>query len=191
MVTGFQRVAPPDGGPRIDPEPSRRSTMKRLISPALVLAVALALPSGRALAQRETTNGVEIDKDIALLRKNIRSEKKQILAANLPLSDTEATKFWPVYDQYVAEMTKHNDDFYALIKEYAAQQKTITDAQAIDVIKRWSDIQLEMINTRRKYIPLVEKVLPGRKAALFFQIDRRLYELLDLQITSEIPLLTH
>src|SRR5437879_12381682 len=29
-----------------------------------------------------------------------RSGKKQLLAANLKLTDDQATKFWPVYDQY-------------------------------------------------------------------------------------------
>jgi hypothetical protein len=43
--------------------------------------------------------------------------------------------------------------------------------------------------TRQKYIPLVEKVIPGKKAALFFQIDRRLYAVIDLQISSQIPLI--
>jgi len=56
------------------------------------------------------------------------------------------------------------------------------------MIKRWSQIQALQIQTRQRYIPLVEKVIPGKKAALFFQIDRRLAELVDLQVTSQIPL---
>jgi hypothetical protein len=75
-----------------------------------------------------------------------------------------------------------------VIKEYAANQKTLTDAQAIDMIKRWSDIQLLVAQTRQKYVPIIEKVIPGKKAALFFQIDRRLYSLMDLQVASEVPL---
>ena len=162
--------------------------MKRSILLSLVLASSLAVPSGAALAQRETETGVDVEKDIALLRRNLRSEKKKIIAANVSLTETEATKFWPVYDQYAADMAKHNDEFYALIKDYAAKQKTLTDAQAIELLKRWSAIQVQVAQTRQKYIPLVEKVIPGRKAALFFQIDRRLYALMDLQTTSEIPL---
>jgi hypothetical protein len=107
---------------------------------------------------------------------------------NVSLTETEATKFWPVYDQYAADMAKHYDEFYAVIKDYAAHQKTLSDEQAIGMIKRWSDIQVEVAKTRQKYIPLVEKVIPGRKAALFFQIDRRLYALMDIQTASEIPL---
>ena len=122
------------------------------------------------------------------MRRNLRAEKKKILAANVPLTETEATKFWPVYDQYAAEMSKHYDEFYAVIKDYAANQKTLTDAQAVSMVKKWSDIQVEVAQTRQKWVPAIEKVIPGKKAALFFQIDRRLYALMDLQVASEVPL---
>jgi hypothetical protein len=154
----------------------------------VVLIVVFTAAGSTAFAQRETANGVEVEKDLELLRRDLRSEKKQLIALNVPLTDAEATKFWPVYDQYVAEMAKHNDQFYGLIKEYAANQKTLTDEQATSLISRWADIQVKQAQTRQKYIPIVEKVIPGRKAALFFQIDRRLYALMDLQVASQIPL---
>jgi hypothetical protein len=56
------------------------------------------------------------------------------------------------------------------------------------MLKRWSAVQVQQAQTRQRFIPIVEKVLPGKKAALFFQIDRRLYALMDLQVASEIPL---
>lgn len=154
----------------------------------LVLTLVFAGANVSAFAQRETATGMSVDTDLELLRRDLRSEKKKLIALNVPLTDTEATKFWPVYDQYVEEMRKHNDEFYAVIKEYAANQKTLTDAQAVSMIKRWSDIQVRQAQTRQKYIPIIEKVLPGKKAALFFQIDRRLYALMDIQVASEVPL---
>jgi hypothetical protein len=164
--------------------------MKKVLFSSFALVFVVALSNGSALAQKETATGVEVEKDIALLRKDLRSEKKQLIAMNLPLTDAEATKFWPVYDQYVVEMAKHNDDFYAVIKDYAANQKTLTDEQATSLIKRWAELQIQIAQTRLKYIPIVEKTISGRKAALFFQIDRRLYALMDLQVSSQIPLLT-
>jgi len=152
------------------------------------MVVALAAPTAKSFAQQETATGVAVEKDLALVRRNLRAEKKKILAANVPLTETEATKFWPVYDQYAAEMSKHYDEFYAVIKDYAANQKTLTDAQAVSMIKKWSDIQVEVAQTRQKWVPAIEKVIPGKKAALFFQIDRRLYALMDLQVASEVPL---
>jgi len=162
--------------------------MKKIFS-CCVLVLAFAGINSVVFAQTETANGVEIEKDLELARRNLRSEKKKLIAMNVTLTDAEATKFWPVYDQYVEEMRKHNDEFYALIKDYAAHQKTLTDDQATSMIKRWADIQLAQVQTRQKYIPIFEKVIPGRKVALFMQIDRRLYALMDLQVASEIPLM--
>src|SRR5215510_2065827 len=162
--------------------------MKLLFS-CLGLAMTFAVASIDVFAQRETVNGVEVEKDLSLLRRDIRADKKKLIAMNMKLTEDEATKFWPVYDQYVVEMTKHNDDFYSLIKDYAAKQKTISDAEASSMIKRWAEIQIEQAKTRQKYIPLMEKAIPPRKAALFFQVDRRLYALLDMQVSSQVPLI--
>ena len=164
--------------------------MKKIIFSCFVLVFAFAVAGSSAFAQRETATGVQVEKDIELIRKDLRSEKKRLIALNVPFTETEATKFWPVYDQYAADMKKHYDEFYAIIKDYAANQKTITDDQAIKMIHRWSVVQVELAQTREKYVPIVEKVIPGKKAALFFQIDRRVYALIDLQVASEIPLLT-
>ena len=163
--------------------------MKKLIFSSLVLVITLVAANSIALAQRETANGVEIDKDIALIRRDLRSEKKKIIALSVSLTETEATKFWPVYDRYAADMKVLNDEFYALVKDYAANQKTLTDAQAATAMTRWSELLVQMAQVRQKYIPIIQQVIPARKAALFFQVDRRLFVLMDLQVTSEIPLI--
>jgi hypothetical protein len=161
----------------------------KIVFSCLAFVLAVTATNVPAFAQRETANGVDIESDVALIRRDLRAEKKRLITLNVPLTEAEAAKFWPVYDQYVAEMARHNDTFYALIKDYAATQKTITDAQAMILIKRWSDIQVQIAQTRQKYVPQFEKVIPGKKVALFMQIDRRLYTLMDLQVTSQLPLL--
>ena len=150
--------------------------MRKLMFSCLVLAAAMVATNITAFAQRETATGVDVEQDLALLRRDLRADKKKLIALNVPLTETEATKFWPVYDEYTREMSKVYDEFYSIIKEYAANQKTLTDAQASSMINRWAAIQVQQAQTRQKYIPIVEKVIPSRKAALFFQIDRRLYD---------------
>ena len=70
------------------------------------------------------------DANIQLMRQDIRSERKKVVAANMPLTDTEATKFWPVYDRYIAETIKVNDVRFALLKEYAKNFNTASEEQA-------------------------------------------------------------
>jgi len=37
-------------------------------------------------------------------------------------------------------------------------------------------------------VPILRKVLPGKKAATFFQLDRRISMMIDLQLTAQLPL---
>jgi hypothetical protein len=122
------------------------------------------------------------------MREDIRSERKKIVAANMPLTEAEATKFWPVYDRYISETIKINDARYSLIKEYARSHDTMTDVQARSYITRWLTLDGDNTQLRLKYIPEFEKVISPKKTAIFFQIDRRLGMLIELQIASEVPL---
>jgi len=164
--------------------------MKRLILLNIVLAIVITSAITTAYAQRETATGVTVEKNIDLIRRDLRAERKKIIAMNVTFTEPEAAKVWPVYDQYEAEMAKDNDEFYAIIREYVENQKTLTDEQSIGFIKRWGDAQLKIAQTRQKFIPLIENVLAPKKAALLFQIDRRLRALQDVQISSEFPLIT-
>ena len=127
------------------------------------------------------------DDAVALMRKDIRSQRKQFVAANLPLTDQEAVKFWPVYDKYTADTIKLNDTRYALVKEYAASYSAMTDAQADSFIKRWIASDVDASQLRLKWIPEFEKVISPKKTALFFQIDRRTGLIVDLQLASQVP----
>lgn len=128
------------------------------------------------------------DKDIDLLRKDVRSQKKQVIAANMNLSDKEAEQFWPIYDQYTAELVKINDQKYTAIKQFAQNYDTLTDDQAEDLTKQALQVDQSVAQLRVKYIPIFAKVISGKKTALFFQLDRRLVMLIDLQLASAIPL---
>src|SRR5262245_48598240 len=77
-----------------------------------------------------------LDPDVELLRKDVRSQKKQIIAANMTLTDAEAEKFWPVYDRYTADLAKIYDTKMALIEEYLEKYQTMTGAEAENYIHR-------------------------------------------------------
>jgi len=128
------------------------------------------------------------DQQMALLRKDIRTIKKQLIAANLTLTDGQATKFWPVYEQYSAEFGKINETRSAVIKEYADGYGQLTDEQADNLIRRWLDTDIAAAQLRQKYVPIFRNVLPGKQAATFFQLDRRISMMLDVQLTSQLPL---
>ena len=128
------------------------------------------------------------DEDINLLRQDLRAKKMQVIGQNMSLSDTEAQKFWPVYNHYVKDLQEVNNQKYALLKQYAQMWSTMTDQDAVIYVRNWLEADGQAQALRVKYVPLVNQVLPGKKAATFFQLDRRLNMIIDLQLFSQIPL---
>jgi hypothetical protein len=164
----------------------RKKGMKKTLIGVLLFAGVLMVTNGGLILQ---AGAAQIsDKDIELMRKDIRSQVKQLIAANMQLTDVEAEKFWPVYDQYAAEMKKINDDRLGIIKQYADNYGSLSDAEALSLTKRWMEADAATVQLAQKYLPLFEKVLPGRKVARFMQIDRRLRLMIDVQVTSQIPM---
>jgi len=159
-----------------------------VLSSAFFLYCCQTYAQAQASPQSSATNKSDIDRDIRLLREDIRSRKKELIAANLKLTPDQATKFWPVYDQYTAELSKIGDQKTALIKEYADEWGTMTDAQATSLLKRSLANDEQTTQVRVKYVPLFSQAVPGQVVATFFQLDRWLQSLLDLQVSTQIPL---
>jgi hypothetical protein len=128
------------------------------------------------------------DADIALLRKDLRAMKMQVIGQNMSLSDEQGQKFWPIYNHYVKDLQVVNDEKYALLKQYAEMWETMSDEDAMIYVRHWLETDVQAQDLRLKYVPVVSQVLPGRKAATFFQLDRRLNMMIDLQLFSQIPL---
>jgi Spy/CpxP family protein refolding chaperone len=129
-----------------------------------------------------------IDQEIAMLRSNLRANRKQVIADNMKLTDSEAEKFWPIYDQYVNELVNINNAKYALVKEYV-QNTNMTEEEADSLTKKWLAVDESVVQLRLKYIPIFRRGLAAKRTALFFQIDRRVQMLIDLQLASLLPLM--
>jgi len=138
------------------------------------------MASAQTTPSQEATPHVISNQELDLLRKDLRSKRKQLIAANLKLTDTEATKFWPVYDQYVSELITINDKKFGLIQEYADNLGKLTNEQSLSFIRRWLDADIAIAQLRQKYVPIVSNVLDGRKSATFFQLDQRIAMMIDL-----------
>jgi len=147
------------------------------------LAIVAVAGCSRASAQDPT------DEDVKLFRKDLRSLRKQIIAANMSLSDKEAEQFWPLFEQYTQELVAKQDRKYGLLKEYAGSYTTMSDEQAEKYVLGRADVDESILQVRLKYFPLFRKVLSGKSSALFFQLDWRLGLIMDLQLASQTPLI--
>lgn len=162
--------------------------MPRHCLPYVLIALGLLLPNQLVAQTYSTPVPTVNDKDVALLRQDLRAKAKELVTKNVPLSDQEAVAFWPLYQQYAAEVRKVNDTRFGLIKQYADIYKTITPEQAHNMITLLAESDQTIIDLRLRYLPKFEQVLSGNKAALFMQLDRRMDALFNVQMASQLPL---
>ena len=153
-----------------------------LLSTTSMFSQTQSIPGGAGAAHKTAS-----EQDIQMLRQDIRSQRKQLTASNMTLTADEATKFWPIYDQYIQETIKVNDDRWAMIKDYAANYNSMSDQNVQDYMKRSVAIDQQLTTLRAKYVPIFQKVVSSKKTAQWYQIDRRLDLMINLQLAALIP----
>src|SRR5262249_3766470 len=124
------------------------------------------------------------DQDLQMWKKDLRSQKKQMVAANMDLTDAEAEKFWPVYDRYATDLAKVCDAELELVAKYSENYRTMNGDDAESYIRRRAAVEEDLMQLRLKYVPEFRRVLSGRQTALFFQIEWRLDLMINLQLAQ-------
>src|ERR1700761_9542933 len=155
----------------------------RLIPIALSLIAPLTFSLG-AVAQSQDAN---VDSYIESVRADLHADKVAIITKAMNFNDKDAGVFWPIYKKYSYDLSKLDDQRVQLIKEYAQNYNTLTDAQAKDMADRIFKYQSARIDLKKKYFKEFNKQLPAVTVVKFYQLENRLDLLLDLQLASELP----
>ena len=129
------------------------------------------------------------DSDIQLLRSDVQAGKNEIIADTMKFSDTESTAFWPVYRDYAHDQQVIGDERVQLVKDYALNYDSMDDTKARDMVQRMINIDDKTLNLREDYWPKFMKALGAKRAAKFYQVDNRLTLIVNVQLTSGIPLI--
>jgi hypothetical protein len=152
---------------------------------ALLTALLLAVPALADKPAKATGEAAKANLDV--LRSTIRANKKALVAVNLKLTDAEAKDFWPLYDRYEGELKGVNDRFVTLIEDYTKNYATLTDEQAKKIAEDYLAVEEDRAKVRRTFFADFTKVLPGKKAARFYQIENKMDAVIRYDLASEIP----
>jgi hypothetical protein len=158
----------------------------RIATLALAFAIGvLPVVSAPALAQ-ESSAGTKADEQILL--KQVMNDKRAVYAQNLGLTESESRAFWPIYDEYEAKVKKLDDAFLKLVDDYANKYDTLTDADAKAMLDTKLKIEKDRMALKQKYAPKIAKVLPGKKALRYSQLETRIEIVVRSRVYSLIPL---
>lgn len=152
----------------------------------LVAALAVAALPVVTYAQQPTGSGVKADEQIIL--KQVQTDKRAVYAQNLQLTDSESRAFWPIYDAYEAKTKKLDDQFLALVNDYASKYGSMTDADAKAMLATKMRIEKERMGLKQEYTGKVAKVLPPVKALRYAQIETRIENMIRRDVYGLIPL---
>jgi hypothetical protein len=139
-------------------------------------------PLGRAQDQEPT-----IDSAIAVARANMQAGKTTVITSAMNFNDKEGAAFWPIYKQYDYERSRLDDGRVAVIKEYAQKYPNLTDADAKAMAEKMLECDSRLAALKKKYYKKFNKVLPALTVAKFFQLERRVDLLMDMQVESSLP----
>jgi hypothetical protein len=105
------------------------------------------------------------------------------------LTNSEAARFWPIYDKYVADMHKIGDRRVKLITDYAANRDSMSEDEAMRLLKEASDIDSEKLGIEEDYVKKFNKELSARTTARFFHIEAKLDAIGDAARAARVPLI--
>jgi len=161
--------------------------MKRItkIPFSLTLAAAMAICIvSPVLPQDKPADNMQI------LRQKVRADKKQLVAENLNLTESEAKGFWPVYDAHQKDLTAINERIVKLIANYAMEYgaNTLTDEKAQKLTAELVAIQQADGGLPAAYVRKLDTVLPPKKVAAYLQIENKIRAVVMYEIADNLPL---
>jgi len=137
-----------------------------------------------AWSQDKPANNMEI------VHEKLKADKKLIVSKYMELTESEAKNFWPVYEEYQADLQKIDQRLLSLLQSYAAdyRNKSLTDEKAQKLLDDWITIENDDAKRRGSYVPKVMKALPPKKAARYLQIENEYRILLKYDLAATVPL---
>jgi hypothetical protein len=166
----------------------RRNPIQTNISIATAVIILAFAPLG--LTQTKTAGGDKPASNLEIIHEKLKADKKLIVSKYMELTESEAEKFWPVYEEYQKDLQKNNERLLGLLESYAAdyKNKSLTEEKAKKLLDEWIAFEQEEGKRRSAFAPKVLQVLPPKKAARYLQIENEYRILIRYDLAATVPL---
>ena len=162
---------------------------QRLVRRSALVTIAFAILAMSSLCGAQSQEPT-LSSAIEVARAGMQADRSTIITAAMNFSDKDAAAFWPIYRQYAYERSKLDDRRVVVIKEYTQKYPTLTDAEAKGMAERMFECDSRQIALKKEYFKKFNKVLPALTVTKFFQVERRIDLLMDMNVEASLPPLT-
>jgi uncharacterized membrane protein len=165
-------------------------SMKRLLM--VVLFVFPMLIASAAFTQETSTSDdreLNLRAYTELLRADVKAKRVAIITEIMQFSDADAATFWPLFRDYDYELSKLGDTKFQLISDYIKNYDDITNERADELASAAFTLESQRADLKKKHFDIMKKALSARTAARFFQVENQMQQVVDLQISANLPAL--
>jgi hypothetical protein len=155
------------------------------MKPAKTMSLILLTFCMAALVRR--SNAQTVDDQLQVARSALEADRKATVAEAMQFTADEGRAFWPIYEQYRAEMDKSAAALLRLVKDYAQLYPNIPVDRAKSMLKELGDLEKQRVETKNSYLKKIESAVSPAKALRFAQVERRLDLVTHLALASQIP----
>ena len=160
---------------------------RRMVAAVFALGCFFSVPAQSQMLKTDKIPPEKVAAVIEMIRSDMTTQKKTLVETVMQFSPADAKVFWPIYEEYQRDYSVLGDETVALIKEFVENIDTMTEDRADRIMTRTFDLQKRKLATRQKYYDKVRKALTPLKAVKFAQLDGQLVQVLELQLSSNLP----
>lgn len=146
----------------------------------IVCGIVVALLHVSAMAQTQT--------EYELAHRAGESQRQVMVAASLPLLDSEAEAFWKVYLEYRSAAKEADDNRANLIRRLAGSIEDLGNKEGEKLVTDALRVEEKRQDIKKRYFRKFERILPGQRLFRYYQIETKLDAIARHDWTQMIPL---
>jgi hypothetical protein len=158
------------------------------IATVLAMPVIAQQPAAPAAAPAAPAAGPTSNMEI--LRQKLMADKRLIVSENMKLTEAQGKAFWPLYDEYQAELLKVNLRLFDGIALFAQdyQKGALTNEAAKKLLNESLAIEAAETGMRKKMAPKLEKAIGPAQTMRYLQIENKIRAVFRYELAGAIPL---
>jgi Spy/CpxP family protein refolding chaperone len=104
-------------------------------------------------------------------QERVEAMRAAYISRYVDLTAEESQKFWPIYNEYHAELDKNKKDLAMDVFEARLNWDKMTDNEVEKTLDQMMQRQYETIEIKKRYHEKFKRILPIRKVALLYQAE--------------------
>ena len=166
-----------------------KSTLLAALAIAVSLSAVAADPPTNAQPASSTQPAPTEEQIVAGFRNELMARRADVMAKGLTLTSEQAARFWPLFEQLQKEQDLVVQEQIKATDDYAKNYEHLTDEGALAYLNMLLTRDKKMYDMRVKWLVKFKEVIPPTMAARAIQLDRRLGNVTQVQLSQRIPLI--